>query len=54
MRLRELAQSRIRYGYPKLRVLLIREGRKVGKKLVYRLYREKISGCAVARRGDAW
>jgi len=33
MRLRELAQSRIRYGYRKLRVLLIREGWKVGRKL---------------------
>jgi len=41
MRLRELAQSRIRYGYRKLRVLLMREGWKVGKKLVYRLYREE-------------
>ena len=41
LRLRELAQSRIRYGYRKLRVLLLREGWKVGKKLVYRLYREE-------------
>ena len=36
--MRELAQSRIRCGYRKIRVLLIREGWPVGKKLVYRLY----------------
>jgi hypothetical protein len=34
MRMRELAQARIRYGYRKIRVLLIREGWQVGKKLV--------------------
>jgi putative transposase len=41
MRMRELATSRIRYGYRKIRVLLNREGWKVGKKLVYRIYREE-------------
>ena len=41
LRMRELAQTRIRYGYRKIRVLLIREGWQVGKKLVYRLYREE-------------
>lgn len=41
MRMRELATSRIRYGYRKLRVLLNREGWNVGKKLVYRIYREE-------------
>ena len=41
LRMRQLAQTRIRYGYRKIRVLLIREGWKVGKKLVYRLYREE-------------
>jgi putative transposase len=41
MRMRELATSRIRYGYRKIRVLLNREGWDVGKKLVYRLYREE-------------
>src|SRR6185437_2289116 len=40
-RIRELARTRIRYGYRKIRVLLIREGWHVGKKLVYRLYREE-------------
>ena len=41
LRMRALAQARIRYGYRKIRVLLIREGWQVGKKLVYRLYREE-------------
>jgi putative transposase len=40
MRLRDLAMSRIRFGYLRLLVMLRREGWEVGKKLVYRLYRE--------------
>jgi len=48
LRMRELAQTRIRYGYRKIRVLLIREGWQVGKKLVYRLYREE--GLGLRRR----
>lgn len=36
-----MAQARVRYGYRKIRVLLNREGWAVGKKLVYRLYREE-------------
>ena len=40
-RLREMAQTRARYGYRKIRVLLNREGWAVGKHLVYRLYREE-------------
>jgi putative transposase len=40
MRIREIAQSRVWYGYRKIRVLLNREGWGVGKHLVYRLYRE--------------
>jgi putative transposase len=40
-RIREIAQARVRYGYRKIRVLLKREGWNVGKKLVYRLYREE-------------
>ena len=40
-RIREIAQVRVRYGYRKIRVLLNREGWKVGKKLMYRLYREE-------------
>ena len=41
MRIREIAKSRVRYGYRKIRVLLNREGWKVGKILVYRLYKEE-------------
>jgi putative transposase len=41
LRMRELAQTRVRYGYRKIGVLLKREGWTVGKKLVYRLYREE-------------
>jgi putative transposase len=41
LRMRAIAQTRVRYGYRKIRVLLNREGWKVGKKLVYRLYREE-------------
>jgi len=41
MRIREIAQRRVRYGYRKIRVLLKREGWKVGKYLVERLYREE-------------
>jgi len=48
MRMRELASARIGYGYRKIRVLLNREGWKVGKKLVYRLYREE--GLGLRRR----
>ena len=41
LRLRELAASRVRYGYRRLTVLLRREGRTVNAKRVYRLYREE-------------
>jgi hypothetical protein len=41
MRIREIAQSRVRYWYRKIRVLLNREGWDVGKHLVYRLYKEE-------------
>jgi putative transposase len=37
-RLRELAASRVRYGYRRLTVLLRREGWKVNAKRIYRLY----------------
>ena len=40
-RMREMAQTRVRYGYRKIRVRLNREGWAVGKTLVYRLYREE-------------
>jgi len=41
MRIREIAQSRVRYGYRKIRVLLNREGWNVGRYLVCRLYQEE-------------
>ena len=41
LRIRDIAQVRVRYGYRKILVLLKREGWKVGKKLVYRLYCEE-------------
>ena len=41
LRLKELAFTRVRYGYRRLTVLLQREGWRVGKKLIYRLYREQ-------------
>jgi HTH-like domain len=41
MRIREIGQTRLHYGYRMIRVLLNREGWKVGKDLVYRLYKEE-------------
>jgi putative transposase len=41
MRIREIAQSRVRYEYRKIRALLNREGWNVGKYLVCRLYKEE-------------
>ena len=40
-RLREIAAVRVRYGYPRIHVLLRREGWAVNRKRVYRLYRQK-------------
>jgi putative transposase len=39
MRMREIVQTRIRYGYRRVHIMLRREGWAVGKNLVYRLYR---------------
>ncbi len=41
MRLRELAASRVRYGYRRLHVLLRREGWQANHKRIYRLYNEE-------------
>lgn len=41
MRLKELAESRVRYGYRRLHVLLQREGWQVNHKRLYRLYSEE-------------
>ena len=40
-RMRELAQARVRFGYRRLRVLLLREGWEVGKERFYRVYTEE-------------
>jgi putative transposase len=41
IRLRDLAGTRIRYGYRRLTVMLRREGWRANTKRVYRLYREE-------------
>jgi len=41
LRMRELAQVRVRYGYRRLHVLLRREGWRLGRNQAYRLYREE-------------
>ena len=47
-RMRELAQTRVRFGYRRLRVLLRREGWEVGKERFYRVYTEE--GLALRRK----
>ncbi len=44
IRLKELAASRVRYGYRRLHILLQREGWRVNHKRVYRLYTEECLG----------
>jgi putative transposase len=41
IRIRDIASVRIRYGYKRIHVLLLREGWKVNHKAVYRIYREE-------------
>ena len=48
LRVRELAATRVRYGYRRIHVLLRREGWKVNHKRVYRLYRD--DGLAIRAR----
>ena len=48
LRIREIAAVRIRYGYPRIHVLLQREGWKVNRKRVYRLYR--LEGLSLRRK----
>jgi putative transposase len=38
IRIRDIAQARVRYGYKRIHVLLCREGWKVTSKAVYRIY----------------
>lgn len=48
MRLRDLAMSRVGYGYRRLHILIEREGWSVNHKRIYRLYREE--GLAMRKR----
>ena len=41
IRIKDIAQARVRYGYKRIHVLLQREGWKVNHKAVYRIYREE-------------
>jgi putative transposase len=41
LRIKEIAATRVRYGYPRVHVLLRREGWCVNRKRVYRIYREE-------------
>lgn len=41
MRIREIAATRVRYGYRSIHILLQREGWKVNHKRIFRLYREE-------------
>jgi putative transposase len=50
LRLRDLAATRVRYGYRRLHILLQREGWRVNHKRVYRLYREEGLGIRAKRR----
>lgn len=40
-RIREIAETRVRYGYKRIHVLLQREGWRINHKRVHRLYREE-------------
>ena len=40
LRIKQIAETRVRYGYRRIHVLLLREGRLVNPKRVYRLYKE--------------
>ena len=40
-RMHEIARTRIRYGYRRIHIMLKRDGWKVGRNVVYRLYREE-------------
>ncbi len=48
MRIREIAAVRVRYGYPRIHVLLRREGWPVNRKRVHRLYR--LEGLSLRRK----
>ena len=41
MRIKEIAGTRVRYGYRRIHILLLREGWEINRKRVYRLYHEE-------------
>lgn len=51
VRLKELASQRRRFGYPRLGLLLARQGVRINHKKLYRLYREE--RLSVRKRGAA-
>jgi putative transposase len=40
-RIREIAETRVRYGFPRIQILLRREGWRDNHKRTYRIYREE-------------
>ena len=42
MRMKEITQTRVHYGYSRVHVMLRREGFRDNLKCVYRLYREQV------------
>lgn len=50
IRLRDLAQVRVRYGYRRLHILLQREGWKVNHKRIYRLYTQEGLSLRIKRK----
>jgi putative transposase len=49
MRIKELAATRVRYGYRRIHVLLRHEGWEINHKRTQRLYRELGCNCATRR-----
>lgn len=39
--MKEIAATRVRYGYRRIQVMLNREGWQAGKNLIWRLYKEE-------------
>ncbi len=50
LRIREIAETRRRFGYRRIHVLLMREGWRVNHKCVFRLYREEGLGVRAKKR----
>lgn len=51
-RIKEIAETRVRYGYRRIHVLLRREGWAINSKRVYRLYKEMGLGLRKNRPND--